>query len=296
MTPAKRPAPRPPSRRPQPQRGSAAQLPSARRRPAAHREEGLGGDQVEGRRAVYELLRAGRRRTRRIVIAEAQDASELLDEIEREAQRQRVVVAYVSRARLDREARTEGHQGIYALCDPIGTARLDELCEPVGREAAFLLVCDGITDPRNLGAMLRSAECAGVNGVVLPKHRAARLTPAVTKTAAGALEHLRFAAVGGIPAALTELRRAGVRTVGLAPEAKATIYDLAVGDAPVAIVVGGEERGLAPLVRTRCDDVVSIPQHGAIGSLNAGVAASVACFEVARQRLGSRQGPRRARG
>ena len=146
----------------------------------------------------------------------------------------------------------------------------------------------GVTDPRNLGALLRSAECAGVTGVVLPRHRSARLTPAVTKTASGAIEHLGFAAVAGVPTALTDLSKLGVLTVGLAPEGRRTIYDLDLRDVPVALVIGGEEKGLSRLARTRCDEVVAIPQRGSIASLNAAVAGAVACFEVARQRAAAR--------
>jgi len=273
---------RTPKRQPASGRGRPPARTAGPRR-AVRRDDDLGGDQVEGRRAVLELLVAGRRRARRVVMAEALDDAELLDEIERVARGQRVTVQVVSRARLDREARTEGNQGVYALCDPIPTRDLDELCSTQG-PAPFLLVCDGITDPRNLGAMLRSAECAGVTGVVLPRHRAARLSPAVTKTAAGAIEHLEFAAVGGIPAALARLAELGVATVGLAPEASTSLYDLDLGASAVAIVIGGEERGLARLTRTRCEELASIPQHGTIASLNAGVAGAVACFEVARQR------------
>jgi len=218
-----------------PRRKPPRSAPTIARRPARtaeRRTEGLGGDQVEGRRAVLELLVTGRRRTRRVVLAEAQDDAEQLDAIEKAARDRRIPVSFVSRARLDRETRTEAHQGVYALCDPIGSTSLDGLLE--GAAVPFLLVCDGITDPRNLGAMLRSAECAGVTGVVLPKHRAARLTPAVTKTAAGAVEHLAFAAVGGIPTALRELTGAGVTTVGLAPEAKRSLYDLDLSATAVA--------------------------------------------------------------
>jgi len=273
----------------QPPRGGPR--PAARgegQRRVVRRDDDLGGDQVEGRRAVLELLTAGRRRARRVVIAEALEDAEMLDAIEQAARSKRIPVQFVSRARLDREARTEGNQGVYALCDPIPTRDLDALVKTSG-PAAFLLVCDGVTDPRNLGAMLRSAECAGVSGVVLPRHRAARLTPAVTKTASGAIEHLEFAAVGGIPTALRRLGELGVVTVGLAPEAKRTIYDLELGAAAVALVVGGEERGLARLTRERCEELVSIPQHGAIASLNAGIAGAVACFEVARQRAAARR-------
>jgi 23S rRNA (guanosine2251-2'-O)-methyltransferase len=250
----------------------------------------VGGDQVEGRRSVLELLVAGRRRARRVVIADAQESSDQLDAIEVAARDRRVPVTFVSRARVDREARTEGHQGVYALCDPMPTTTLDELVEGGGGVAAFLLVCDGLTDPRNLGALLRSAECAGVNGVVLPSHRSVRLTPAATKAAAGAIEHLRFSVVAGVPTALRDLDRSDVVTVGLAPEARRSIYDLELKDDAVALVIGGEERGLGRLTRERCSEVVSIPQLGAIESLNASVAGAVACFEVARQR---RAGPRR---
>ena len=242
---------------------------------------------------MHELLHAQRRRVHRIVVAELQDSSEQLDAIEALARSRRVPVSYVSRARIDREAHTEGHQGVYATCDPVACVELAELLVV---DDPFLLVCDGVTDPRNLGALLRSAECAGVTGVVLPTHRAARLTPAVTKTAAGAIEHLAFCAVGGVPNALKALADAGVATVGLAPESRHSIYDLDVAAGPIALVVGGEERGLGQLVRTRCARVVAIPQLGAIESLNASVAGAVACFEVARQRRvagGSARGGRR---
>ncbi|MGC2175666.1 MAG: 23S rRNA (guanosine(2251)-2'-O)-methyltransferase RlmB [Acidimicrobiales bacterium] len=250
------------------------------RRPARERE-GVGGDQVEGRHAVLELLRAKRRTVRKIFIAENQDASDVLDAIEIEAQRQRVQVSIVSMTRLDREAKTEGHQGVMALAQPLDTVMLEDLLRV---PKPFLLICDGVTDPRNLGAMLRSAEGAGVTGVILPRHRSARISPAVTKTAAGAIEYLTFCDVGGVPAAIDQLNKAGVLTVGLAGESKESLYDLDLGSGAVGIVVGGEEKGLSALTRKRCATVVSIPQVGRISSLNAGVAVSIAAFEIARQR------------
>jgi 23S rRNA (guanosine2251-2'-O)-methyltransferase len=230
---------------------------------------------------VLELLRAKRRAVRKIFIAEAQDASDVLDAIEFEAQRQRIPVSLISMTRLDREAKTEGHQGVMAIAQDLDTVTLDDLLKVA---KPFLLVCDGVTDPRNLGAMLRSADGAGVTGVVLPRHRSARISPSVTKTAAGAIEYLTFCDVGGIPSAIDQLNRAGVLTVGLAGESKDSLYTLDLGSGPVAIVVGGEEKGLSALTRKRCATVVSIPQVGRINSLNAGVAVSVAAFEVARQR------------
>lgn len=236
---------------------------------------------MEGRHAVLELLKGRRRPIQRIFVADAQDPSDILDAIELEAQRQRVPVQVVSMSRLDREARTEGHQGVMAIAGRLQTVGLDVL---LAHQHPFLLVCDGVTDPRNLGAMLRSADGAGVTGVVVPRHRSARISPTVTKTAAGAIEYLTFCDVGGIPAAIDQLNKAGVLTVGLAGESKDSLYELDLGSVPVALIVGGEEKGLAPLTRKRCAALVSIPQLGQISSLNAGVAVSVAAFEVARQR------------
>jgi 23S rRNA (guanosine2251-2'-O)-methyltransferase len=173
---------------------------------------------------------------------------------------------------------------VLAFCARLKTVGLDDL---LAVKNPFLLVCDGVTDPRNLGAILRSADGAGVTGVILPRHRSARITPAVTKTAVGAIEYLAFSDVGGIPTAIDQLNKAGVLTVGLAGESVQSLYDVDLASTPVALVVGGEQSGLAALTRKRCAVVVSIPQLGRISSLNAGVAASVAAFEVARQRASS---------
>ena len=191
----------------------------------------------------------------------------------------------VSRARLDSIARTDVHQGVVALTKSIQPVDLDDLVYDERGITPFLLVGAGITDPRNLGALLRSAECAGVTGVVLPRHRSARLSPTVAKTAAGAIEHLTFATVAGIPVGLERLNKLGVATIGLAGEAKKSLFDLDLGGAPVALVLGEEERGLAPLVRKRCDELVCIPQFGEVESLNVSVAGAIAMYEVARQRI-----------
>lgn len=249
--------------------------------PLRRSPEGLGGEQVEGRQAVLELLRARRRGVRKIYMADSLEPAAILDAIEDEARRQRVAVQHVSFARIDRDARTEGHQGVYAEAERLRDVELDVFLE---EKNPFLFVADGVTDPRNLGAILRSADGAGVTGVVLPRHRSARISPTVTKTAAGAVEYLRFAQVGGIPTAIDRMNKAGILTVGLAGESRQSLYDLDLGSVPVALVVGGEENGLAQLTRKRCAAVVAIPQLGKISSLNAGVAASVAAFEIARQR------------
>jgi 23S rRNA (guanosine2251-2'-O)-methyltransferase len=276
-----------PAARQQRGRGNAAQArgnQQPRRRNPVFTSE-LGGDQVEGRRAVLELLSVGRRTVRRILLAEDQDPSPQLDRIEQLAARLRVPVETVPRHRLQAQARTDAPQGVVALARPLSPITLEDLANSTRKNSApFLLVAAGITDPRNLGALLRSAECAGVTGVVLPRHRSARLSPTVAKAAAGAIEHLPFAVVGGVPTALNDLRELGVWSIGLAGEAGQSLYELPLGEGPVALVVGSEEKGLAPLVRRRCDAVAAIPQHGALPSLNVGVAGAVACFEVARQR------------
>ncbi len=148
----------------------------------------------------------------------------------------------------------------------------------------LLLVVDGVTDPGNLGAILRTAECAGVTGVVLPRHRAARITSTVTKRASGAIEHLHFAPVSGIPTALATLAELGVWSVGLDVTADQTIWDLPIADAPLALVLGAEGRGLSRLVRRRCDVTARIPVSGRLDALNVSAATAVALFEVLRRR------------
>ncbi|MCY4630051.1 MAG: 23S rRNA (guanosine(2251)-2'-O)-methyltransferase RlmB [bacterium] len=166
------------------------------------------------------------------------------------------------------------------------TAEPDPPTEPseATTEPVLLLVVDGVNDPGNLGAILRTAECAGVTGVVLPRHRAARITPTVAKRAAGAIEHLRFAPVSGIPTALTTLTELGVWTVGLDVTAEQTIWQLEVAEAPLALVLGAEARGLSRLVRRRCDVTARIPVTGRLDALNVSAATAIALFEVLRRR------------
>jgi 23S rRNA (guanosine2251-2'-O)-methyltransferase len=222
---------------------------------------------------------------RSVIMAEGMDAAAILDEIEALAASRRVKVEHVSRRRIDSLARTDAAQGVVALARPVEEVSLESLCEPSRRgRVPFLLVLDGITDPHNLGALLRSAECAGVTGVVLPRHRSAHLSPTVAKVAAGALEYLPMALVAGIPAVLPRLSAMGVWTVGLAGEANQPLYELPLGDQPVALVLGSEGTGLAPLTRKRCDALARIPQHGSLSSLNVSTAGAIACFDVARQR------------
>ena len=246
---------------------------------------GLGGEQVEGRQAVRELLRADRRRVRDVWLAEGLDASPVLAEIVELASQQRVAVRQVGRARLDGEARTEAPQGVLAHAEPLPEVALDKLAQPPGSAKAFVLVLDGVTDPHNLGALLRTAEVAGATGAVLPRHRSAHITPTVAKASAGAIEHLQLALVPGIPAALIRLKELGVWTVGLDGDAPASVFGFPVATEAVALVLGSEGSGLGRLTKERCDLLVAIPGHGRIESLNVAAAGAIACFEVARARM-----------
>lgn len=267
-------------------RGTAG-APGERDRDRRSEPRGLGGEQVEGRQAVRELLLAGRRRAKDVWIAEGVEETAIVAEIRELAADARVPVRSVARTRLDAAARTDAPQGVLAHAAPLREVDLEELA---GRRkpAPFLIVVDGVTDPHNLGALLRTAECAGATGVVLPRHRAVHITATVTKAAAGAVEHLPMALVPGVPNALRVLKEAGVWTVGLDADAREAIFGLDLAGEPVALVLGAEGRGLSRLVRERCDVLARIPQHGALSSLNVAAAGAVACFEVARRRDSAR--------
>jgi len=267
--------------------GRTAPVPARRGGPPGH---GLGGDQVEGRQAVRELLLAGRRRVREILVAEDQDDTEVLQDIVDLALDLKVPVREVTRTRLHAEARTEAPQGVVAHAQALNETELEVLVRRRGRngQPPFLLALDGVTDPGNLGALLRSAECAGVTGVLLPRHRAVHVTPTVTKSAAGAVEHLPMALVGGLPNALRQLRDLGVWVVGLDAGGDTDLFDLEVADEAVCLVLGAEGKGLSRLVRQRCDAVAGIPLLGELSSLNVAAAGALACYEVTRRRLQGR--------
>jgi 23S rRNA (guanosine2251-2'-O)-methyltransferase len=227
-------------------------------------------------------------------MAEDLDPSPLLDEIERLAARRHARLHVVGRRRLDNEARTDAPQGVLARAAALTETDLDDLCRTDTAVPPFLVVFDGVTDPHNLGSLLRSAECAGVTGVVLPRHRSAHVTPTVSKVAAGAIEHLAMAIVPGVPNALQRMTQAGLTTVGLDAEGDVSLFVLDGGAGsqsggpdllgPLALVIGAEGRGLASLTRRRCDVLVAIPQLGTIESLNVAAAGAVAFFAVARAR------------
>ena len=263
-------------RRPQPdRRGAPAQTAGPR---------GVGGEQIEGRHAVRELLIAGKRRVKDVWLAEDLEPAPIIDDIIELAAEARVIVKRVARTQLEHAARSDAPQGVLAHAAPIQEVDLDRLASPRDGVVPFLVAVDGITDPQNLGALLRTAECSGATGVVLPRHRTAHITPTVAKAAAGAVEHLPIALVGGMPSALARLKELGVWTIGLDGAGETSLFDLEVASEPLALVLGAEGRGLSRLVKQRCEVLAAIPLRGALASLNVSAAAAVACYEVARRR------------
>lgn len=249
--------------------------------------EGLGGEQVEGRQAVRELLLGARRRVHQVLVAEIDEGA--LAELAELARQRGVPVHAVGRGRIDALAATDAPQGVVATADPVVAVDLADLLPPshAGPAAAapMLVVLDEVTDPHNLGAVMRSALSAGATGMVLGRHRSAHLSPSALKAAAGAAEHLPVALVTGIPAALRTLTASGVWTVGLDAGAQASLWELPIATEAVALVLGAEGKGLSRLARERCELVVRVPMLGPLASLNVSATAALACFEVARRRV-----------
>ena len=264
-------------------RGSAGRAPRDESRKP--KDKGLGGEQVEGRQAVRELLLAGKRKVREVWVASDLDENDIVNDIVEIAHQVRVQVMEVNRKRLEQQARSEAPQGIIAFAAPLPEVEFDQLIRGAKSQKSFLVAVDGVTDPGNLGALLRCCDGAGVDGVILPRHRAVHVTPTVAKSAAGAIEYVPMALVGGLPAAITKMREAGIWVVGLDDAADRSLFDLGdLATESVCVVLGAEGAGLSRLVRERCDMIVSIPMLGRLSSLNVSVAGALAVYEVARRR------------
>ncbi len=238
-------------------------------------------DILYGRNPVLEALRSGRA-ARKLVIAAGLGAEGRLEEILRVAQEREIPVEECSRKRLDDIAHTEHHQGIVGYFHGRSALRLDDLLA-LARAPQLIVVLDGIQDPQNLGAITRTVDAVGADGVVLPRHRASGVTAAAAKASAGATEHVPVAVVTNLVQAIEQLKAAGLWVVGLAADGKVR-YDSFDFTGPVAVVIGAEGEGMRSLTRRHCDAVVSLPLAGRVSSLNAGAAAAVLLYEVARQR------------
>ena len=247
------------------------------------RTDAVENELIEGRNAVIEALRAGRSIDK--IYINKGDVDKTLGHIASRARDKGIVVVECDRRKLDFMSRTKAHQGVIALCAVKDFVTVDEIfavAEARG-ESPFLVVCDEISDPHNLGAIIRSAECAGVHGVIIPKRRSAGLTAIVDKASAGAAEHMAVARVANIPAVLKELKERGVWIYGTAADGEKDLWHTDFSGA-VALVIGSEGDGMGRLVRESCDFIVSLPMKGQLNSLNASAAAAVTMYEVLRQR------------
>ena len=238
---------------------------------------------IEGRNAVTEALRAGTP-IDKIFIARG-ETDKTLGHIASTARAAGVVVVEADRRKLDYMSATKAHQGVIALAAVREYASVEDILSAARErgEAPLLVVCDEISDPHNLGAIIRTAECAGAHGVIIPKRRSAGLTAIVDKASAGALEHMAIARVPNLVAAIETLKKNGLWIYGTAAEGSNELWKTDL-TGPACIVIGSEGSGISRLVREKCDFLVSIPLHGQISSLNASAAAAVLLYEALRQR------------
>ncbi len=239
-----------------------------------------------GRNAVREALRAGRRRIYAVYLAEGARVREALADIMALAERAGVPVRSAPREQMDKRLAGAKHHGILAEASPYPYTSLRELLELCARREPppLMLLLDHLQDPQNVATLLRTAEAVGVDGVVIPAHRSAGITPAVVNASAGAVEHLRVAQETNLVRAMHALQEAGLWLVGVEKAPGAQLYTEADLSGPLGVVVGSEGEGMSRLVRQTCDFLVYLPMHGQVNSLNAAVAGSVALYEVWRQR------------
>lgn len=241
--------------------------------------------QLEGRNALNEALKAGR--TIDKVFIASGDTDKALQRLAAQAKDAGAVIVPVDRRKLDQMSATHSHQGVIALAAAHEYFSIDDILEEAASrgETPLIVICDELSDPHNLGAILRSAECAGAHGVIIPKRRSVGLTATVAKASAGAMEYMKVARVTNINACLAELKEKGVWIFGTAAEGSIPMYKADL-TGPAAIVIGNEGVGMSQLVRKNCDVMVHIPMKGRISSLNASAAASILLYEAVRQRLG----------
>jgi 23S rRNA (guanosine2251-2'-O)-methyltransferase len=250
---------------------------------------GVPNEIIPGRNAVAESLLAGRKLLHILV---QRDSEVARGELVKEARRRHIQVRFAERAALDSLVGKGNHQGIIAVAEARPPCTLDELFSEAARmkEPPFLVILDGVEDPQNLGAVIRSAEAAGAHGMVLPERRSAGVGPAVHRASAGAVEYVRLARVPSLPRAISEIRERKVWVIGADAAAPRSAFEEDL-KGPVAIVIGGEDTGLSQAVAQKCDRLVRIPMGGRIRSLSVSATAAILLFEKRRQELsgGSRQ-------
>ena len=249
-----------------------------------HREQNSPADGIiEGRNAVIEALRAGTAMDKVYIAKGETDAT--LGHIASTARVKGIVVVEADHRKLDAMSVTHSHQGVIAVAAVREYASVSDILQSARDkgEAPLVVVCDELSDPHNLGAVIRTAEAAGAHGVIIPKRRSAGLTAIVAKTSAGAVSYLPVARVANLTALLKELKEEGLWVFGTAADGATSLYQADL-KGPAAIVIGSEGSGMSRLVREQCDFLVSIPMRGQVNSLNASAAAAVVLYEAVRQR------------
>ena len=241
-------------------------------------------NKIEGRNAVLEAFRSGKTIDKLYVLDGCQDGP--VKTITREARKHDTIISYVTKERLDQLSETGKHQGVIAISAAYSYAEVEDILKRAEEkgEAPFVFILDGIEDPHNLGAIIRTANLCGAHGVIIPKRRAVGLTPTVAKTSAGAINYTPVAKVTNISNTIKELKERGMWFV-CADMGGTTMYDLNLTGS-IGLVIGNEGEGVSKLVKENCDMIASIPMKGNIDSLNASVATGVLAYEIVRQRIG----------
>ena len=240
---------------------------------------------IEGRNAVIEALRAGENIDK--IFIQKGETDKTLGHIASKARAAGIVVVDADKRKLDGMSRTHAHQGVIALAAMREYVSVEDILAKAAEkgEKPLIVICDEISDPHNLGAIIRTAECAGAHGIVIPKRRSAGLTAVVAKTSAGAVAHMPVARVANIPSLIKDLKKQGVWVFGTAAKGTTSLYEADLKGA-AAIVIGSEGDGMTRLAEENCDFLVSIPMKGKLNSLNASAAAAILLYEAVRQRLG----------
>ena len=240
-------------------------------------------DQVEGRNAVLELLES-ERDINKILIANGEKHGSIYKIISI-AKERKIPITEVDRSKLNKISQTQNHQGVIAIVPPFNYCEVYEILELANEknEQPFILILDGIEDPHNLGSIIRTAETAGVHGIIIPKRRSATVNSTVSKVSAGAVEYMKIARVNNINETIRQLKKQGIWICGTDMETE-TIYTKQDYRLPIAIVIGSEGFGMSRLVKENCDFLVKIPMKGKINSLNASVSAGIIMYEVVRKR------------
>lgn len=246
------------------------------------RQESQNENKIEGRNAVLEALRSGRSIDKIFILMGSHDGP--IQSILRESKKHDVIISYVSKERLNQISETGNHQGVIALAASYTYATVEDILQRAAEkgEPPFILLLDGIEDPHNLGAILRTANLAGAHGIIIPKHRAVGLTATVAKTSAGAINYTPVVKVTNLGIVIEQLKKEGLWFVCADMEGT-RMYDLDL-KGPIGLVIGNEGGGVSRLVREKCDLTASIPTKGDIDSLNASVAAGILAYEIVRQR------------